>query len=104
MELPDGAGKIVLCAGGRGELDDAAAAMLAQVLTVQGAAASMIEHHAMAPTGIRRLDLSGVHAVVIGFLNAEFRHSRTLHGTPAQAVPNFAAGGSGILDACRRTL
>ena len=36
-ELPDGTGKSILCVGGRGDLDDAAAAMLAQVLAVQGA-------------------------------------------------------------------
>ena len=71
VELLDGTGKTVLCAGGRSEFDNAAAAMLAQVLTVQGATASMIEHHVMAPAHIRGLDLSGVHAVVIGFLNAE---------------------------------
>jgi predicted PurR-regulated permease PerM len=71
VELPDGAGKIVLCAGGRGELDNAAALMLAQVISAQGAAASMIEHHSLVPTQIRKLDLSSVHAVVIGFLNAE---------------------------------
>jgi hypothetical protein len=70
VELPDGTGKTVLCAGGRGDLDNAAALMLAQVITVQGGVASMIEHHSMAPTQIRKLDLSGVHSVVIGFLNA----------------------------------
>lgn len=69
-ELPDGTGKTVLCAGGRGELDDAAAAMLSQVLTVQGATARLIGHHAMEPVQIRKMDLSGVDAVVIGFLNA----------------------------------
>ncbi|TIX64925.1 MAG: AI-2E family transporter, partial [Mesorhizobium sp.] len=37
VNLPDGTGIAVLCAGGRDELDDAAAAMLAQVLEVQGA-------------------------------------------------------------------
>jgi predicted PurR-regulated permease PerM len=71
VELPDGTGKTVLCAGGRGDLDNAAALMLAQVMTAQGGAASMIEHHSMAPTQIRKLDLSGVHSVVIGFLNAD---------------------------------
>jgi predicted PurR-regulated permease PerM len=77
VELPDGTGKTVLCAGGRSELDDTAAAMLAQVLTVQGTTARMIEHHVMAPAHIRGLDLSGVHAVVIGFLNAEsVNHAR----------------------------
>ncbi|RUZ52978.1 AI-2E family transporter, partial [Mesorhizobium sp. M7A.F.Ca.CA.004.05.2.1] len=39
-DLPDGTDMSVLCAGGRGELDDAAAAMLAQVLEVQGATVS----------------------------------------------------------------
>ena len=71
VELPDGAGKTVLCAGGRGELDNAAAAMLAQVFSVQGATARVVEHHAMGPGPIRHLELSGVHALVIGFLNAE---------------------------------
>jgi predicted PurR-regulated permease PerM len=70
-ELPDGTGKTVLCAGGRGELDNAAAAMLTQVLTVQGTSASMVEHHMLDPTQLRALDLNGIHAVVIGFLNAE---------------------------------
>ncbi len=76
-ELPDGTGKTVLCAGGRGELDDAAAAMLAQVLTVQGAAASVIEYHALVPNRIRDLNLSGSQTVVIGFLNADsMTHAR----------------------------
>ncbi len=70
VKFPDGTGKTVLCAGGRGDLDNAAALMLAQVIAVQGGAASMIEHHSMAPTQIRKLDLSGVNSVVIGFLNA----------------------------------
>lgn len=69
VELPDGTGKTVLCAGGRGELDNAAAAMLSQVLTVQGATARLIGHHDMEPVQIRKMDLSGVDAVVIGFLN-----------------------------------
>jgi hypothetical protein len=33
VPLPNGAGRVIACAGGRGELDDAAAAMLVQVLT-----------------------------------------------------------------------
>jgi hypothetical protein len=69
LELPEGEGKTVLCAGGRGELDDAAAAMLAQILTVQGATSRMIEHHMLTPGRIRELDLSGSQSIVIGFLN-----------------------------------
>ena len=48
-DLPDGTGKSVLCVGGRGELDDAAAAMLAQVLGVQGAVASTASFADLAP-------------------------------------------------------
>ncbi|TJV02139.1 MAG: AI-2E family transporter, partial [Mesorhizobium sp.] len=58
VDLPDGVGFSVLCAGGRGELDDAAAAMLAQVLEVQGAEVSRASFIDLEPAGIRRLDLS----------------------------------------------
>ena len=69
--LPDGTGKLVVCVGGRGELDNAAVAMLAQVLNAQGAITKTIDHVEMDPSRIRNLDLSGAHAVVIGFLNAQ---------------------------------
>ncbi|MEO5756790.1 MAG: AI-2E family transporter [Mesorhizobium sp.] len=78
-ELPDGAGLSVLCAGGRGELDDAAAAMLAQVLEVQGASVSKASFADMEPTGIRRLELGKVDTVVVGFLNRDsVNHARFL--------------------------
>ena len=35
--LPDGSGKLIVCAGGRGALDDAAVMMLAQLLKSNGA-------------------------------------------------------------------
>ncbi len=69
--LPDGSGKTVLCVGGRGELDEASAAMLAQVLTAHGATAQLLETRALAAGNIRRLDLDTVHAVVICYLNPE---------------------------------
>ncbi|RUX59017.1 AI-2E family transporter, partial [Mesorhizobium sp. M7A.F.Ca.CA.002.09.1.1] len=67
-ELPDGTDMSVLCAGGRGELDDAAAAMLAQVLEVQGATVSKASFADREPAGIRRLELETVDTVVVGFL------------------------------------
>lgn len=70
VELPSGEGKVVLCAGGRGELDNAAAAMLAQVLAAQGATARFVKYNALEAGGLAGLDLTNVHAVVIGFLNA----------------------------------
>jgi hypothetical protein len=78
-ELPDGAGKSVLCIGGRGELDDAAAAMLAQVLAVQGATVLRASFVEIQPTTIRSLDLARVQTVVIGFLNTDSqKHARFL--------------------------
>jgi hypothetical protein len=60
-----------LCVGGRGELDDAAAAMLAQVLAVQGATVSRASFVDIQPATIRSLDLASVQTVVIGFLNTD---------------------------------
>jgi hypothetical protein len=69
-ELPDGTGKSVLCIGGRGRLDDVAADMLTQVLEVQGAAVRSLDHEALEPANLRKIDVSGLDTVVIGFLNA----------------------------------
>lgn len=78
-ELPDGTDMSVLCAGGRGELDDAAAAMLAQVLEVQGATVSKAGFADMEPASIRRLELETVDTVVVGFLNRDsVKHARFL--------------------------
>ncbi|MER8445302.1 AI-2E family transporter [Mesorhizobium sp. M1066] len=76
-DLPDGTDMSVLCAGGRGELDDAAAAMLAQVLEVQGATVSKAGFADMEPASIRRLELATVDTVVVGFLNRDsVKHAR----------------------------
>lgn len=92
-ELPDGTGKNVLCVGGRGELDNAAVAMLAQLLTVQGATVGTIEHRAMKPGHIRDLDLTGVHSVVIGFLNAEsVTHARYMVRRLKRSRPGLRVG------------
>ncbi|RUX24167.1 AI-2E family transporter [Mesorhizobium sp. M7A.F.Ca.US.011.01.1.1] len=78
-DLPDGTDMSVLCAGGRGELDDAAAAMLAQVLEVQGATVSKAGFADMEPASIRRLELETVDTVVVGFLNRDsVKHARFL--------------------------
>jgi predicted PurR-regulated permease PerM len=70
IEFPKGAGKVVLCAGGRGDLDDAAAAMLAQVLEAQGATARLATHDALVADRLAKLNLEAVQTVVVGFLNA----------------------------------
>lgn len=65
-----GEGRTLLCAGGRGELDDAAALMLGQVLACEGASVRSVGHRALVSARLGGLDLDGVDCVVIGFLNA----------------------------------
>jgi len=92
-ELPDGTGMSVLCAGGRGELDDAAAAMLAQVLEVQGATVSKASFVDMEAVGIRRLELDAVDSVVVGFLNRNsVKHARFLVRRLKRARPALRVG------------
>ncbi|WP_132658563.1 AI-2E family transporter [Rhizobium sp. BK418] len=70
-ELPDGAGKTVVCIGGRGPLDDASAAMLAQVLQVQGAAVVAARHSDIANRRSRDVIPKGANAIVVCFLNED---------------------------------
>ncbi|MER9894773.1 AI-2E family transporter [Mesorhizobium sp. M0119] len=92
-ELPDGTGMSVLCAGGRGELDDAAAAMLAQVLEVQGATVLRASFANMEPGSIRRLELDAVDTVVVGFLNRDsVKHGRFLVRRLKRAKPRLRVG------------
>jgi predicted PurR-regulated permease PerM len=92
-ELPDGAGMSVLCAGGRGELDDAAAAMLAQVLEVQGATVSTTSFTDMEPASIRLLEFDDINTVVVGFLNPDsVKHARFLVRRLRRAKPALRVG------------
>lgn len=69
LELPDGQGRSILCIGGRGGLDDAASAMLSQVLEVQGATATMALHSDHAVRGTLALPIDGVDTAIVTFLN-----------------------------------
>jgi len=79
LDLPDGSGKSILCVGGRGELDDAAAAMAAQVLQVQGASVLRAAHTVVEAEQLRTLDLKPFDTVVLVYLNqaslAQMRHA-----------------------------
>ncbi|TPL49902.1 AI-2E family transporter [Mesorhizobium sp. B2-4-6] len=93
VDLPDGSGIAVLCAGGRGELDDAAAAMLAQVLEVQGAEVTRASFADLEPSAIRRLDLADVDSVVIGFLNRQSnQHARFMVRRLKRIKPKLRVG------------
>nr|WP_244598557.1 AI-2E family transporter [Rhizobium tubonense] len=69
LELPDGHGRSILCIGGRGGLDDAAAAMLSQVLEVQGAMVTTSLHSEHVGRGLLALPLDGVDTAIVTFLN-----------------------------------
>ncbi|MBA4784887.1 MAG: AI-2E family transporter [Rhizobiales bacterium] len=70
-ELPDGTGKTILCVGGRGPLDDASAAMLAQVLQVQGADVVAARHSDVADRRGKDIVPQGVDGIIICFLNED---------------------------------
>ncbi|ULR47647.1 AI-2E family transporter [Rhizobium sp. K102] len=78
-ELPDGRGKTVFCIGGRGPLDDASAAMLAQVLQVQGAEVVAARHSDIPNRRAMSLVPKQSNAIVVCFLNeGSARHARIL--------------------------
>ncbi|MBB2713362.1 UNVERIFIED_ORG: putative PurR-regulated permease PerM [Rhizobium etli] len=78
-ELPDGRGKTVFCIGGRGPLDDASAAMLAQVLQVQGAEVVAARHSDISSRGAISLVPKQSNAIVVCFLNEDSaRHASIL--------------------------
>ncbi len=59
----------ILCLAGRGPLDEAAAAMLAQLLGKHGLAARTAPHAAASREAIATLDLSGIEMVCISYLD-----------------------------------
>ncbi|MBB5535914.1 putative PurR-regulated permease PerM [Rhizobium giardinii] len=78
-ELPDGLGKTVFCIGGRGPLDDASAAMLAQVLQVQGAEVVAARHSDIPNRRAMSLVPKQSNAIVVCFLNEDSaRHASIL--------------------------
>jgi hypothetical protein len=93
VALPDGEGRVIACAGGRGELDDAAAAMLVQVLKAQGATANYIEHTSLAPGRIRQLSIDGLETIVIVFLNpSSVQHARYMTRRLKRSRPSLRVG------------
>ncbi|MGK6317219.1 AI-2E family transporter [Neorhizobium sp. DT-125] len=70
-DLPDGTGRTIVCLGGRGPLDDASAAMLAQVLQVQGAEVVAARHSDVANRRSRDLIPKEANAIVVCFLNED---------------------------------
>ncbi len=70
--LPSGWGSEapVLCIGGRGPLDDAAAAMTAQILGKHGMPARVAQHDEVARAALPLLDVAGVALIVVSYMEA----------------------------------
>jgi hypothetical protein len=93
--LPDGEGRSLICIGGRGEIDDAAAVMLAQVMEIQGATIARAAHTALGLIQLRRLDLDQADTVILTYLNAassaQARHAvRRLKRLNANCASGFS--------------
>ena len=92
-DLPEGEGRSLLCLGGRGELDDAAAAMLAQVLEVQGAEVATAAHAVLEGRAVSSLPLADVDTVIVAFLNtASLAHARHAVRRLKRARPALRVG------------
>jgi len=92
-ELPKAEHKSVLCIGGRGAMDDAAASMIAQVLAIEGATVSQAEHSMVSGTTINLLRLTEIGTVVIAFLNAGSKaHARQAVRRLKRQKPSLRVG------------
>jgi hypothetical protein len=85
-------GKVVMCVAGRGSLDEAAAAMLDQLLQQQGIAARLVASEAVAPANMFRLDVRDVQMVCLsylepgGFTNARYLVRRLRRKLPGVQI------------------
>jgi predicted PurR-regulated permease PerM len=79
-ELAPGWGEsAVLCIAGRGSLDEAAAAMLAQLLTKEGIGVRVVPSSAVSAPNMFRLDVAGVQMVCLSYLEpGDFTNARYL--------------------------
>ncbi|NNU61989.1 AI-2E family transporter [Ochrobactrum soli] len=72
VELPPGEGRTVVCIGGHDALDDISAEMVAQVLSVQGARATVIGHAGLLPSQLKKEAVAEASAIVVCYLNVEY--------------------------------
>jgi predicted PurR-regulated permease PerM len=93
MELPDGNGHSVMSIGGRGAIDDAAAAMLSQVLEVQGATVVTAAHSDLSGRAALEISMVGTDTVIVTFLNAGSKsHARQVVRRLKRRKPSVRVG------------
>ena len=69
----------VACIGGRSQIDDVAAEMLAQSLTANGAETRAYQHSDLAPTRIEALEVASVDCLILNFLDPAPSRASLLH-------------------------
>ena len=88
-----------MCLAGRGPLDEAASAMLAQLLQQARAGRPGLPHEAASRAGIERVDVAGVAMVCVSYLDiagspAHLRYLlRRLRQPPARRAARWSACG-----------
>jgi len=93
LDLPDGTGRTIICAGGRGALDDAAAWMMAQVIAVQGAEVVTVEHSVFAGRNASLLPTGAADTVLVAFLNENSKsHARQIIRRLKRMKPSLRVG------------
>lgn len=79
VEVVKFSGQLILCAGARGNLDDAAAAMLVTLLERRGAEVRVLLHESMQTAQLRRTDLGEPAVAILSYMNADsLAHARFL--------------------------
>jgi hypothetical protein len=79
VAAPEGDESTVLCAAGRGSLDEAVAAMLAQLLAKDGIGVRVVPGFAVSAPNMSRLDVTGVQIVCLSYLEpGDFTNARYL--------------------------
>ncbi len=92
-DLPLGDGKSVLCIGGRGDLDDVTASMLAQVIWIQGAEVASASYKELKPGTIRTLPFAGRNAILVSFLDQDsLRHAKFIVRRLKRLAPTARIG------------
>jgi len=82
----------VMCIAGRGSLDEAAAAMLAQLLEKRGIGARVVASAAVSPANLLKLDATGVQLMCLsylepgGFTNARYLARRLRRKLPGARI------------------
>ncbi|HEU5093799.1 MAG TPA: AI-2E family transporter, partial [Reyranella sp.] len=78
----------VLCVAGRGSLDEAASAMLAQLMEKHGVGARVVSNREVSPANIYRLDPTGIRMVCLSYLaSGGFANARYLVRRLRRALP-----------------